>query len=85
MTYQAVELAHIVSEGERRAVGLAFFLAELTTMAAGFGFILDDPVSSFDDDRRQSVAERLMAEARRRQVIVFTHDLQFVADLQSQA
>jgi len=85
VTSQAVELAHIVSEGERRAVGLAFFLAELSTMAADSGIILDDPVSSFDDDRRQSIAERLMAEARRRQVIVFTHDLPFVADLQSQA
>jgi ABC-type uncharacterized transport system ATPase subunit len=84
VTSQAVELAHIVSEGERRAVGLAFFLAELSTMAADSGIILDDPVSSFDDDRRQSIAERLMAEARRRQVIVFTHDLPFVADLQSE-
>ena len=85
VTSQAVELAHIVSEGERRAVGLAFFLAELSTMADDAGIILDDPVSSLDDDRRQSIAERLIAEARRRQVIVFTHDLPFVADLQSQA
>jgi wobble nucleotide-excising tRNase len=81
VTYQAGELVHIVSEGERRAVGLAFLLAELSTMAADSGIILDDPVSSFDDDRRQFIAERLMAEARRRQVIVFTHDLPFVAYL----
>jgi len=62
---------------------VVFFLAELSAMAADSGIILDDPVSSFDDDRRQSIAERLMAEARRRQVVVFTHDLPFVADLQS--
>lgn len=45
--------------------------------------MLDDPVSSLDHVRRGVVADRLVALARDRQVIVFTHDISFVADLRS--
>lgn len=49
------------------------------------GMILDDPVSSLDDQRKGHIARRLIEEASSRQVIVFTHDLGFVTDLQSLA
>jgi hypothetical protein len=81
----SAQLSDIVSEGERRAVALAFFFAELRVMSHDGGVIVDDPVSSLDDERRDGIAIRLVEEARRRQVIVFTHDLPFVADLQAQA
>ncbi|MGZ9409578.1 MAG: hypothetical protein ACXW3J_02980 [Methylocystis sp.] len=45
------------------------------------GLVFDDPVSSLDHLWRNKVAERLVAEAKVRQVIVFTHDLVFVNDL----
>jgi wobble nucleotide-excising tRNase len=46
---------------------------------------LDDPVSSLDHVRRGNVAARLCEFAEEQQVIVFTHDLSFVADLFSHA
>lgn len=93
-TYVALHLAgatggarvsEVLSEGEQRAVSLAFFLAEVATADHDGGIVLDDPVSSLDDERRAYIARRLVEEARRRQVIVFTHDLPFVVDLGDQA
>ena len=43
--------------------------------------VIDDPVSSLDRDRGLKVAARIAAEAQKRQVIVFTHDLIFFNDL----
>ena len=47
--------------------------------------MVDDPVSSLDDERHAYIAERLVDEAQRRQVIVLTHDLPFMLDLIEQA
>jgi energy-coupling factor transporter ATP-binding protein EcfA2 len=82
---EPAELSDIVSEGEQRAIALAFFLSELTMLPADAGIIVDDPVSSLDEERRQLIADRLVEEATHRQVVVFTHDLPFLADLQGQA
>ena len=78
-------LPDIGSEGERRALALSFFLAELSVADGTSGIIVDDPVSSLDDERRDYIAQRLVAEAQKRQVIVFTHDLPFLFALRSQA
>ena len=74
-------LKSIASEGEWRAVALAFFFAELSVRHDDAGIILDDPVSSLDDERRKYIADRLIEESTKRQVIIFTHDLPFLADL----
>lgn len=79
------ELAEILSQGEQRGLSLAFFLAEVGSSQHNGPIILDDPVSSLDHLRRKYVAERLVAESRNRQVIVFTHDIVFLLDLQSAA
>src|SRR6185436_4038398 len=42
------------------------------------GIVLDDPITSLDFDWKEIVAERLVGEASRRQVILFTHDLHFL-------
>lgn len=68
----------VLSEGEQRALALAFFLAEVAMREDHSAIVLDDPVSSLDHDRRRWVAKRLVLEAQRRQVIVFTHDLAFL-------
>lgn len=77
----APELRAVLSEGEQRAVSLAFFFAEVACAEHDGGIVLDDPVSSLDDERRAYIAQRLVDEARKRQVIVFTHDLSFMFDL----
>jgi recombinational DNA repair ATPase RecF len=78
-------VSEIASEGEHRAVALSFFLAETGMRGDDGGLIFDDPVSSLDDDRREYIADRIVAEANNRQVIVFTHDLPFMLDLQHKA
>jgi energy-coupling factor transporter ATP-binding protein EcfA2 len=75
----------ILSEGERTCVALAVFMTELATAGHQSALVFDDPVSSLDHRWRKKVAERLVDEAAQRQVIVFTHDLVFVNDLQDLA
>ncbi len=71
----------ILSEGEQRAVALADFLTEVTLNPSATGIILDDPVNSQDHQRKRLIAARLVKEAERRQVIVFTHDMVFLSRL----
>lgn len=75
------KISDILSEGEQRAIALGCFLAELRTGGHGGGIVFDDPVSSLDHTRRQKVARRLVAEAKNRQVIIFTHDTSFLGEL----
>ncbi len=82
---QAAEIASVLSEGEQTALGLAGFLTETHFDNTKSAIVLDDPVTSLDHVRRDSVARRLCAFARDRQVIVFTHDLTFVGDLRKAA
>lgn len=79
------KIGDVLSEGEQRGLALAFFLAETAISGGRSAIILDDPVSSLDLERRDYVAKRLVDEAERRQVIVFTHDLTFVYMLQEAA
>lgn len=71
----------ILSEGEQTCVALAAFLTELATATHRSTLVFDDPVSSLDHRWRKQVAKRLIEEAEKRQIIVFTHDLVFVNDL----
>ena len=74
-------LPDILSEGEGRLVALAAFLTELANADHQSAIIFDDPVSSLDVNWRRQLAARLVDEATRRQVIVFTHDLVFLVAL----
>ena len=73
-----VELPKVVSEGEQRCLSIAAFFAELSTADEPSGIVFDDPVSSLDYKWREAVARRLVQEAKRRQVVVFTHDVVFL-------
>ncbi|ELQ15697.1 hypothetical protein A989_03467 [Xanthomonas translucens DAR61454] len=77
----AAAVGQVLSEGEHRCVALAAFMAELVTTENKSGIVFDDPVSSLDHMHREAVAKRLVAEAAHRQVIVFTHDLAFLFEL----
>ena len=65
----------ILSDGERRIISLAAFLADVADKPQPAPFIFDDPVSSLDHDFEWNVANRLAELAKDRQVLVFTHRL----------
>lgn len=75
----------ILSEGEQRAIAIASFLAEITVNGGKGGAIFDDPMSSLDHRRRELIAKRLVDEATKRQIIIFTHDLYFLSLLQQES
>jgi energy-coupling factor transporter ATP-binding protein EcfA2 len=78
------KLEEVLSEGEQRAIALSSFFAELKLANHRGGICFDDPVSSLDHQRRHLVAKRLVEEAKKRQVIVFTHDASFLGQLRDQ-
>jgi AAA domain len=71
-------VARVLSTGEQAAVATAFFLAELAVTEGRSCVVLDDPVSSLDHDHREYFARRLVEEAKKRQVVIYTHDVTFV-------
>lgn len=75
----------ILSEGERRIVSLAGFLADVAENPHSTPFIFDDPISSLDHDFEWSVAVRLTQLAQERQVLVFTHRLLLYGALEDAA
>lgn len=78
-------LTDILSEGEQHVVAIAGFLAELGVRDHKFPIVLDDPVCSLDHLYRDRIAARLVKEATKRQVVVFTHDIAFLMELKSKA
>jgi predicted ATPase len=65
----------VMSQGELQALGLAVFLPRACAEASPFKFlILDDPVHSMDPAKVDGLAQVLDDLARKRQVVVFTHD-----------
>ncbi len=80
-----IKLSEILSEGEERIIGIAGFLAELNLQENTAPIVFDDPVSSLDHKFSEKVAERLVQESSKRQVIVFTHDISFLLDLQEKS
>lgn len=72
----------ILSEGEQKVISIAAFLAEIETFKNSEAIILDDPVSSLDHIYREKIAHRLAVEALERQVIIFTHDLSLIMEIE---
>lgn len=68
-----------LSEGEQHSVALADLFAEIHTDSINAPIILDDPVSSMDEIRRDKLAQRIVEESQKRQIVVFTHDLLFLS------
>lgn len=71
----------VLSEGELRAVSLAAFLSDVSSSGDGSAIILDDPITSLDSAFQIKVAQKLVKEARSRQVIIFTHSMPFASVL----
>ena len=65
----------VMSQGELHAMLLALFLPRLTLDESPFGFlVVDDPVQAMDPAKVDGLARVLHDVAKRRQVIVLTHD-----------
>ena len=75
----------VLSEGERRIVALAAFIADVLDKPYNAPFIFDDPISSLDHEYEIAVANRLTELAKSRQVIVFTHRLSFYGSFEDSA
>ncbi|MCK9399729.1 MAG: AAA family ATPase [Bacteroidales bacterium] len=74
--------SQILSEGEARVIAIAGFLAELQLAPHANAIVLDDPVSSLDHVFTGKIAARLAREGLKRQVIIFTHNIAFLMELQ---
>jgi wobble nucleotide-excising tRNase len=73
-----------LSQGDRRLLALAFFLASLdmTPDLSDHSIIVDDPVSSFDVYRKAKMVDAAMGfVAREAQVVVLSHDPDFIRTL----
>ena len=75
----------VLSEGERRVVSLAAFLADVAEKPYSAPFVFDDPISSLDQNFEWKVATRLAQLARSRQVLVFTHRLSLYGAMEDAA
>lgn len=75
----------VLSDGEFRIVSLAAFLSDVEGRPQITPFIFDDPITSVDQDFEEATTKRLIELARLRQVIVFTHRLSFLAQLEDEA
>lgn len=75
------KLSQTLSEGEQKVIALADFLAEARLRETNAPVVFDDPVNSLDYERLKEVSARLAALAGQRQVIIFTHNIWFTAEL----
>ncbi|EWG15223.1 hypothetical protein P910_001522 [Xylella fastidiosa Mul-MD] len=75
----------VLSEGDKRTLALAFFLARLYVTPdalVGKSVVLDDPMCSFDTTRRNRTMESIAALVKQGvQVVVLSHDAYFLRDL----
>jgi energy-coupling factor transporter ATP-binding protein EcfA2 len=71
----------VLSEGEQRAVALAFFLAEARLRGDQSTLVFDDPSTSLDHLHRRKMAEHLVELSKWRPVVVLTHDAVFLTTL----
>ena len=72
---------NILSEGEARVISLAAFLADVTGGNHTNPFVFDDPISSLDQTYEEKTVKRLVELSKSRQVIVFTHRLSLLCQL----
>lgn len=76
-------LKYALSEGDKNALALSFFLARLDLIPniKDYLIVIDDPFTSFDHHRKQTTISNLTRLAGKvGQFILLTHDLQFAND-----
>lgn len=73
--------SEILSEGEHRIIALSTFFADVMGGNNTNPFVFDDPISSLDQLYEEKIVERLVELSKTRQVIVFTHRLSLLGQL----
>jgi energy-coupling factor transporter ATP-binding protein EcfA2 len=76
---------HIANAGLLRAIALAFYFALLERHPGGLAFVvMDDPILSLDDDHREAWSANILKPALvTTQVVVATHQRQFLNNCKS--
>jgi wobble nucleotide-excising tRNase len=82
-------LQSVLSESDKRILALSFFLAEVErNNNSSLIVLLDDPVSSFDNERKKAIARILgnlkLGKRNLEQLIILTHDAGFLRELNSE-
>ncbi len=75
-------LGKVLSEGEKRVVSIAAFLADVTGRTHPSSLVFDDPISSLDLNYEEAVVQRLCNLASNQQIIIFTHRIPLLVMLQ---
>ena len=81
---QNTSFKNVLSEGDKNTIAFSFFLAKLTSDPdfANKIVVFDDPLTSLDQNRRHATIDQLMMlHSRCKQVIVLSHNLHFLIDL----
>lgn len=78
-----VEVPNVLSEGEKRIVSLAAFLADSDSSGSNTPLIIDDPITSLDMEFETAVIKRLAELSDERQIIIFTHRLSLVKQVRN--
>lgn len=75
-------LQNTLSEGEKTALAFAYFMSKVTTEVTNKGqtiIVIDDPISSLDDNRLYSTAFLIQDEFKDfKQLFVFSHNMLFL-------
>lgn len=79
------KLSDVLSEGERRIVALAAFIADVVGSSNKAPFVFDDPITSLDQVYEERVVDRLIELSEERQVLVFTHRVAFLGLINDKA
>jgi len=75
----------ILSEGEQKAISIADFFTENGLDTDNIGLIFDDPITSLDHKRRKLITKRIIEAAKTKQIIIFTHSITFLMELDKYA
>lgn len=81
---QEYSLKYTLSEADKSALSLSFFLAklELNQSIDNYTIVIDDPITSFDYSRKSSTINIINKLSNKvKQIIILTHDLKFAFDL----
>jgi len=71
----------ILSESEQKVAAISDFLVEMELSEINKGLFFDDPSTTLDDYRKSELAKRLVKEVKKKQIIIFTHDLAFLSTI----
>ena len=79
----AASLRYYLSDGDKNALALSFFLARMDMIPdlSSYIVVIDDPFTSFDSHRKMTTITQLSRLAKKvNQFFLFTHDLHFAND-----